>query len=173
MKRLMPIAVAMVAVCLFSCRSKQAIVTESSSVVSVTDTTKVIADTANYRRAETDTTKTAGHFEGGGKVEFVEGGGKVSIDTAGNVTLEGVKNIKHHHKGSVTQGKGVARAEEINARHTEQLNGVTADRTDHIKQTDEKKQGKTWYEEIFISVGALCCIALLMWVLFLYLKRKK
>lgn len=163
----------MAAVSLFSCRSKQAIVTESNSAVSVTDTTKVSKDTATYLRADIDTTKTAGEFSGGGMVEFVEGGGKVSIDTAGNMTLEGVKNIKHYHKGSVTQDKGVAQAEEINAGRTEQLNGVTADRTEHIKQTDEKKQGKTWYEEIFISVGALCCIALLMWVLFLYLKQKK
>ena len=163
----------MAAVSLFSCKSKQAIVTESNSAVSVTDTTKVSKDTANYLRADIDTTKTTGEFSGGGMVEFVEGGGKVSIDTAGNVILEGVKNIKHHHKGSVTQDKGIAQAEEINAGRTEQLNGVTADQTEHIKQTDEKKQGKTWYEEILISVGALCCIALLMWVLFMYLKQKK
>lgn len=173
MKRLTLLAAVSMAVCLFSCRSKQAIVTDSNNVVSITDTTKVVSDTATYRHTETDTTKTAGHYEGGGMVEFVEGGGKVSIDTAGNVTIEGVKNIKGAHRGSLTQDKGITQTEDKASGHTEKLNGVTNDRTDHIKQAEEKKQSKTWYEEIFISVGALCCIALLMWVLFLYLKQKK
>lgn len=163
----------MVAVCLFSCKSKQAIVTDSNSVVSVTDTTKVIADTATYRHTETDTTKTAGQFEDGGKVEFVEGGGKVSIDTAGNVILEGVKNIKHRRKGSVTQDKGITQAEEKNAGHTEQLNGITNDQTHQVKTEEKPAPGQKWYETGFMRIGQLCCIALLMWVLFLYLKRKK
>lgn len=147
--------------------------TESNSVVSVIDTTKVIADTTNYRRAETDTTKTAGHFEGGGKVEFVEGGGKVSIDTAGNVTLEGVKNIKHRHQGNITQDKGVAQAEEITTGHIELINGTNTDQTNQAKAEEKPAPGQRWYETGFMRIGQLCCIAFLMWVLFLYLKRKK
>ena len=155
-------------VCLFSCKSKQAIVTDSSSVVSVTDTTKVSKDTATYLRTDIDTTKTTGEFSGGGTVEFVEGGGKVSIDTAGNVTLEGVKNIKHHHKRSVTQDKGVAEAEEITAGHTEQLNGITNDQTHQDKTETKPTHSLNWYEKIII----LCCIAFLTWMLIRCIKQE-
>lgn len=173
MKRYVLMAAAGLAVCLLSCKSKQAVVTEQNRTVSVTDTTKVNITAATHLRTRIDTTKTAGQFEGGGMVEFVECGGTVSIDTAGNIKMDGVKNIKGNRRGSFAQDKGITQAEEVTAGHTEQLNGVTTDQTNHVKQTEEKKQGKTWYEEILISVGALCCIALLMWLLFLYLKQKK
>lgn len=174
MKRYVLIAAAGLAVCLLSCRSKQAVVTEQDRTVSVTDTTKTSVTTVTHLHTGIDTTKTTGQFEGGGMVEFVEGGGTVSIDTAGNIKMDGVKNIKGNRRGSFAKDNGVTQAEEVTAGRAEQLNGVATDQTNHVKQTEEKKkQGKTWHEEIFISVGALCCIALLMWLLFLYLKQKK
>lgn len=172
MKRLTLIA-AVSAVCLLSCKSKQALVTQTDSNVSVTDTTKVVTDTAHHRRTDIDTTKTAGHYEGGGMVEFVEGGGKVSIDTAGNVTIEGVKNIKGAHRGSLTQDKGITQTEDKASGHTEQLNGVTAEQTSIHKAEEKEKPATKWYNTMFARIGQGVCIALLMWLLFLYLKRKK
>lgn len=174
MKQLTLIAAIGVAVCLFSCRTQKAVTnTDQSSNLSYVDTTKTVADTAGHTQTDTDTTKTAAAYEGVEVIEFVKGGGKVSIDTAGNITFEGVKNIKGRHKGTIEQDKGVSRKSEETAGHREQLNGVKADQTQREKRTEEKTPAQKWYDTMFARIGLGVCIAALMWLLFLYLKRKK
>lgn len=173
MKRLTLIAAAGVAACLFSCRTQKAVTTtDRDSSLSYADTTKTEADTAGRKQIDTDTTKTAVNYEGVGVIEFVEGGGKVSIDSAGNVTFEGVKNIKGQRKGNIAQDKGVTRKVKEASGHREQLNGVTADQTQREKRTEEKTPAQKWYETAFARIGLGVGIAVLMWLLFLYLKRK-
>jgi len=132
----------------------------------------MVADTTSRKQTDTDTTKTAITYEGVGIMEFVEGGGKVSIDSAGNVTFEGVKNIKGQHKECMAQDKGVTRKAGETAGHREQLNGVRADQAKQVKQTEEKGSTQKWYETAFARIGLGVCIAALMWLLFLYIKRK-
>lgn len=173
MKRLTLIAAVGVVACLFSCRTQKTVTTtDRDSSLSYADTTKTVADTAGRKQIDTDTTKTAVNYEGVGVIEFVEGGGKVSIDSAGNVTFEGVKNIKGQRKGNIAQDKGVTRKVDEAAGHREQLNGVTADQTQREKRTEEKAPAQKWYETAFARIGLGVCIAALMWLLFLYLKRK-
>lgn len=174
MKRLLLIAAVGVAACLFSCRTHKAVTAiDQNSTLSYADTTRTEADTTSRKHTDTNTTKTAATYEGVGIMEFVEGGGKVSIDSAGNVIFEGVKNIKGQHKGTIAQDKGVSRKTEETAGHREQLNGVTADQSRHEKRTEEKAQRKKWYETTFARIGQGVCIAAILWLLFLYLKRKK
>lgn len=173
MKRLTLIAAVGVVACLFSCRTQKTVTsTDRDSSLSYADTTKTVADTIGHKQTTTDTTKTAAAYEGVGVIEFVEGGGKVSIDSAGNVTFEGVKNIKGQHKGSIAQNKGVTQKAEETAGHREQLNGVTADQSQREKRTEEKAPAQKWYETVLARLGLGVCIAALMWLLFLYIKRK-
>lgn len=173
MKRLTLIAVVGVAACLFSCRTHKAVTAiDQNSTLSYVDTTKTETDTASRKQTDTDTTKTAAAYEGVGIMEFVEGGGKVSIDSAGNVTFEGVRNIKGQHKGTIAQDKGISHKTEGTAGHREQLNGVKADQTKHEKRTEEKVSVRKWYETTFARIGQGVCIAAILWLLFLYLKRK-
>ncbi|WP_290100616.1 hypothetical protein [uncultured Muribaculum sp.] len=173
MKRLTLIAAVGVAACLFSCRTQKVMTsTDQNSTLSYADTTKMVADTTSRKQTDTDTTKTAITYEGVGIMEFVEGGGKVSIDSAGNVTFEGVKNIKGQHKECMAQDKGVTRKAGETAGHREQLNGVRADQAKQVKQTEEKGSTQKWYETVFARIGLGVCIAALMWLLFLYIKRK-
>lgn len=173
MKRLTLIAAVGVVACLFSCRTQKAVTnTDRDSSLSYTDTTKTVADTAGRKQTHTDTTKTAVNYEGVGVIEFVEGGGKVSIDSAGNVTFEGVKNIKGQRKGNIEQDKGVSRKVEEVAGYREQLNGVKADQTQREKRTEEKTPARKWYETALARLGLGVCIAALMWLIFLYLKRR-
>lgn len=173
MRQLTIIIAVGVAACLFSCRTQKAITTTGrDSSLSYADTTKTVADTAGRKQIDTDTTKTAVNYEGVGLIEFVEGGGKVSIDSAGNVTFEGVKNIKGQRKGNIAQDKGVTQKVEEAAGHREQLNGVAADQTQREKRTEKKAPAQKWYETAFARIGLGVCIAALMWLLFLYLKRK-
>ena len=142
--------------CILSCRTQKAVTaTDQNSTLSYADTTKIVAT-----------------YEGVGFIEFVKGGGKVSIDSAGNVTFEGVRNIKGRRKGSIAQDKGVAHEIKETAGHREQLNGVKADQTQHEKRTEEKAPAQKWYETALARLGLGVCIAALMWLLFLYIKRK-
>ena len=173
MTRLMFLVAVGVMVCLFSCRTPKSLMnTYQNSTLLYADTTKTVADTTSYKQTDIDTTRTAATYEGVGLIEFVDGGGKVSIDTAGNVTFEGVKNIKGQRKGNIAQGKGVTQKVEEVAGHREQLNGVKADQTQHEKRTEEKITAPKWYETASARIGQGVCIAALMWLLFLYLKRK-
>ena len=173
MKRLTLIIAVGAATCILSCRTQKAVTaTDQNSTLSYADTTKIVADTAGRTQNDTDTTKTAATYEGVGLIEFVEGGGKVSIDSAGNVTFEGVKNIKGRRKGSIAQDKGVAHEVKETAGHREQLNGVKADQTKQEKRTEEKAPAQKWYETALARLGLGVCIAALMRLLFLYLKRK-
>lgn len=173
MKRLTLIIAVGAATCILSCRTQKAVTAaDRDSSLSYADTTKIVADTTGYKQTDTDTTKTVATYEGIGLIEFVDGGGKVSIDSAGNVAFEGVKNIKGKHKGSIAQDKGVAREVKETAGHREQLNGVKADQTQREKRTEEKTTAQRWYETAFARLGQGVCIAALMWLLFLYLKRK-
>lgn len=158
---------------LLSCRTQKIVAnTDQSSSLSYADTTKTVADTAGRKQTNTDTTKNRVAYEGVGVIEFVEGGGKVSIDKAGNVTFDGVKNVKGQHKGSIAQDKGVSQKTEETAGHSEQLNGVRADQAKQVKHTEEKALAQKWYDTMFARIGLGVCIAALMWLLFLYLKRK-
>ena len=174
MKRLLLLAAVGVAGCLYSCRTHKTVTTtDQSSTISFVDTTKLIGDTASHKANTIDTTKTAGAYEGSGIIEFVEGGGKVNIASDGNVTLEGVKNIKGQHKENVAQEKGVIQQAENTAGHREQLNGVRADQAKQLKHTDEKAPAQEWYETALARLGLGVCIAALLWLLFLYLRRER
>lgn len=173
MKRLTLIIAVGAATCILSCRTQKAVTaTDQKSTLSYADTTKIVADTTDRTQNDTDTTKTAATYEGVGLIEFVEGGGKVSIDSAGNITFEGVKNIKGQRKGSIAQDKGVAHEVKETTGHREQLNGVKADQTKQEKRTEEKAPAQKWYETALARLGLGVCISALMWLLFLYLKRK-
>lgn len=173
MKRLTLIIAVGAATCILSCRTQKAVTaTDQNSTLSYADTTKIVADTTGRTQNDTDTTKTAATYEGVGLIEFVEGGGKVSIDSAGNITFAGVKNIKGRRKGSIAQDKGVAHEVKETTGHREQLNGVKADQTKQEKRTEEKAPAQKWYETALARLGLGVCIAALMWLLFLYLKRK-
>ena len=158
---------------LLSCRTQKSVTTtDRNTVQSYVDTTQTAVDTSALNLSAIDTTKTAAAFEGSQQIEFVEGGGKVYIDSAGNITLDGVINIKSHGKGSVAQDKGVAQQIGNIASHREQAKGINAKQTDQQKQTEEKAPARKWYETTLARLGLGVCIAALLWVLFLYLRRR-
>lgn len=174
MKIVIHFAVIGAAAFLFSCaNSKKVTQTATDASQSYVDTTKTVADTTTHRRTDIDTTKTVGTAESGEVIQFVEGGGKVSIDPAGNVTIEGVRQINAGHKSTIEQNRGITQKEESTAGHGERLNGVTAEQTKQENRKEEKQPAKKWHETAFTRIGQGVCIAALMWLFFLYLKRKR
>lgn len=162
------------AACLLSCRTQKAVTaTDQRSEVSYVDTTQTVTATTRYTQTETDTTRTSAAYEGVGVIEFVETGGKVSIDSAGNVTFEGVRNIRGRCKGTATRENGIARHKEQTSGHVEQSKGVAADHSHIEKHTEETPPAQKWYNTAFARIGQAVCLAFLLWLLFLYLKRKR
>ena len=165
-------AFALFALMFAGCRTKK-VVTDESSKVSLTDTTKNVADSLIATHDLTDTTKTTQTEEEAGVVEFVDGGGTITIDTAGNVTLSGVKSYKGNRKAARHEERGVTVADEVSQVHSEQANGIKADESKAGHRESETKVEKpVWYQTVLAKIGGLCCIAALLWALFLYLKRK-
>ena len=166
------IAFALFCLMFAGCRTKK-VVTDESSTVSLIDTTKTAADSLTATRDLTDTTKTTQTEEESGVVEFVDGGGTITIDTAGNVTLSGVKSYKGNRKAARHEERGVTIADEVSQVHNEQANGIKADesKTSH-RESETKIEKPVWYQTVLAKIGGLCCIAALLWALFLYLKRK-
>lgn len=164
--------VAVVCLVLAGCHTTKKAVTEQSTV-SLTDTTKTESDSLTAKETLIDTTKTTASVEQSAVIEFVEGGGTVSIDTAGNVTLSGVKSIKGDLKANTKEEKGITIADEVTQTHDEQNNGIKADESklNHSSRETETKK-PVWYQTVLAKIGGLCCIAALLWLLFLYLKRK-
>lgn len=173
MRNIVFLAAGLTALNLFSCRTHKTVTdVDQSSTISFIDTTKLVSDTAVHKANAIDTTKTTATLEGGSIIEFVEGGGKVSITPEGNVILAGVKSITERHNDTLAQDKGVSRQVEDAAVHLEQANGIEARQSDYQKLTEEKIPAKRWYETLLVRIGQGVFIAALLWLIFLYLRRK-
>lgn len=166
------IAFALFCLIFAGCRTKK-VITDESSTVSLIDTTKTAADSLTATHDLTDTTKTTQTEEESEVVEFVDDGGTITIDTAGNVTLSGVKSYKGNRKAAQHEERGITIADEVSHMHNEQANGIKSDesKTSH-GESKTKTEKPVWYQTVLAKIGRLCCIAALLWVLFLYLKRK-
>ena len=156
---------------LIGCKAKQTVIKENATV-SLIYTTRTVADSIGAVSNYSDTTTATKHVEQSATIEFVDGGGTVSIDTAGNITIQGLKSIKGTGKADVTIKNGVAERDSISASHTDQANGINKNESKQ-RETEEKiSKAVQWYERPLIWIGSLCCIAVLLYILFIYLKRK-
>lgn len=164
---------AVAAVMCLSCRTRRAIVWDDSCALSVADSALMIADVAVSERSIVDTTRVAGRFDRRNMVEFVDGGGVIGIDTAGNVTITGVSRIVGAYSGDVERKSGFAVSGRDSAAHSEQIENVNISHSRHDRVEETPVQSRRWYETALMRVGQLCCIAFLLWVLFLYLRRKR
>ena len=173
MKSVPIILVVIAALCVPSCGPyKRVVETDQSVDLKFVDTTKVVNDSTGHNTTLIDTTRTNVNYENSGIIEFVDGGGKVTVDNDGNITLEGVKNIKTKHKGSAVQEKGITHRSEDSVTHQERENGVEVKKNEQQKHTEECQPQTHWYEKTFNIIGQGVCIAVLMWLIFLYLRRK-
>lgn len=156
---------------LIGCKAKQTVIKENATA-SLIDTTRTVADTMSAVSNYTDTTTATQHVEQSATIEFVDGGGTVSIDTAGNVTIQGVKSIKGMGKADVTIKNGVAERDSISASHTDQANGINKNESKQTNKEEKVSRAIQWWERPLIWIGALCCIAAILWVIFIYIHKK-
>lgn len=165
-------AIAMM-VLLVSCRARKEIVTEMESSMAVVDTTRVVVESGHFVSSAIDSMRTESGHEIGSSVEFVDGGGRVMVDSEGNVTLEGVRNLSGWERDSTRRSGGRSETEEKGAIAATVDNGIDLKGVASAKAVEKTDTGRRWYETLFLRLGQGVCIAGLMWMLFLYLRRRK
>ncbi len=156
---------------LIGCKAKQTVVNETTTATTV-DTTRTIADTMGAVSIYTDTSKTNQHTQHATTVEFVDGGGVVSIDTAGNVTMQGVKSISGISTQDVAIQTGVSERDTTTATHTDTANGIAKNEAKQTRKEEKTSQALQWWHKPLIWIGALCCIAAILWLIFIYIHKK-
>ena len=170
MKKLLLILMA-VPLLMCGCKTKHTIVKENPAT-SLIDTSQCVIDTMGAVFTHTDTTKTIQSIEQQVEVEFVDGGGTVCIDTAGNVTIQGIKGIKGKGKAKALQLIGTTDMASTMQIHREQASGITKNEARQSQTEEKPSRTIRWYEKPLIWIGSLCCIAVLLWLIFIYIHKK-
>lgn len=174
MRRAIYICVCLLVLCeAVGCKATKKVV-EESIMVEASDTTKIVADSIHtWAHAQEDHTIMT-LSDDWGSIEFVSGGGTISI-TDGTISAEGVKSYrqgKHYQSNEVRTN---IFEEDSTIIHKAQANGVRSRIVEQSKQ-ESQKQGVAslkWYQRAIFHIGFLCCLAAIIYSIFLYLKKKK
>ena len=173
MKHLTLIAVLTLSVCLLSCRTaKTTTDTTRDSTLSYIDTTVTRTDTAAAMKADTSAVHTELTTADTALIEFVDGGGTLTVDSAGNVTLEGVKSIRGHRHSALTADGTAASTTSATATHNERHNGLTADTSSHEHTRATVIPPPRWYESALTRLTLAAILALILYLLYRYLRRR-
>lgn len=174
MRRVFYICVCLLVLCeAVGCKATKKVV-EESTMVEASDTTKIVTDsihTGTYAQGNHTIMTLSDDW---GSIEFINGGGAISI-TDGTISAEGVKSYhqgKHYQNNEVRtnifeQGSTII--------YKAQANGVRSRGVEQTKQ-EPQKQGVAslkWYQRTIFHIGFLCCLAAIIYAIFLYLKKKK
>ena len=173
MKHLTLIAVLTLPVCLLSCRTaKTTTDTTRDTPLSVTDTTTTRTDTSAAMKADSSTVHTELTAADTALIEFVDGGGTLTVDSAGNVTLEGVKSIRGHRHSALTADGTAASTTSATATRHERHNGLAADSTDHERTKVTVTPPPRWYDFALTRLTLAAALALILYLLYRYLRRR-
>ncbi|MDE6437110.1 MAG: hypothetical protein K2K69_06355 [Muribaculaceae bacterium] len=170
MKRAAIIATLAIALSLAGCRGHRAATLRDSATACV-DTTRTTLDTIGHRSETTGTSATMSAITSRATVRFVGGsGGTVSIDSAGRITLGGVDSIEASLTATHATDSSTTTSTEDAAVHREQATGISH----HTEQREQPSApAPKWYDTAFRRIGQGVLLAAILWLLFLYLHRRK
>lgn len=138
-------------------------------------TKKAVSESSTTTREETDSRTTLTYFSDWGYIEFANNGGTLTIDTLGNLRADGVKSYQHGKKAAQKKAENVTQSKDSTNTHKLQANAVQS-RDNKQASREPQKQGVKalkWYQRTIYHIGFLCCVAAIIYVIFLYLRRKK
>lgn len=138
-----------------------------------TDTTKQSADSTQKTTTKEEKRTTVTLYNDWGYIEFTDSGGTLTID-GGLIKANGVKSYRQGKQATQKQDTDTKVQTDSTATHKEQANGIT--NQSHKKKQTPQKQGVAalkWYQRTIYHIGALCCIAAIIWAVSLYIKKRK
>lgn len=161
---------------LIGCKTTKKAVSESSTTTKEeTDTTKLVTDSIHVGTIQTDSRTTLTYFSDWGYIEFANNGGTLTIDTLGNLKADGVKSYQHGKKATQKKTESVTQSKDSTDTHKLQANGVQSrdNKQDNRKPQKQGVKALKLYKRAIYHIGFLCCLAAIIYVIFLYLRRKK
>lgn len=161
---------------LIGCKTTKKAVSQSSTTTKEeTDTTKLVTDSIHVGTIQTDSRTTLTYFSDWGYIEFANNGGTLTIDTLGNLKADVVKSYQHGKKATQKKTESVTQSKNSTDTHKLQANGAQS-RDNKQSNREPQKQGVKalkWYHRTIYHIGVLCCLVAIIYVIFLYLRRKK
>lgn len=161
---------------LIGCKTTKKAVSESSTTTrEETDTTKLVTDSIHVGTIRTDNRTTLTYFSDFGYIEFANNGGTLTIDTLGNLKADGVKSYQHGKKAAQKKAESITKRKDSTNTNKLQENAVLI-RDNKQANKDPQKQGVKalkWYQRTIYHIEVLCCLAAIIYAIFLYLRRKK
>ena len=161
---------------LIGCKTTKKVVSESStSTREETDTTKLVTDSIHVGTIRADHRTTLTYFSDWGYIEFANNGGTLMIDTLGNLKAEGVKTYQHGKITAQKKAEDITQSKDSTNTYKLQANGVQ-NRDDKQASREPQKQSTKalkWYQRTIYHIGVLCCVAAIIYAIFLYLRRKE
>ena len=159
---------------LIGCKTTKKAVSESITSER-TDTTKLVTDSIHVGTIRTDHRTTLTYFSDWGYIEFANNGGTLTIDTLGNLKADGVKSYQHGKKATQKKAESITQSKDSTDTHKLQANGVQSRGSKQANRGPQKQGVKAlkWYQRTIYHIGFLCCVAEIIYAIFLYLRRKK
>lgn len=161
---------------LIGCKTtKKAVLESSITTREKTDTTKLATDSIHVGTIRTNNRTTLTYFSDWGYIEFANNGGTLTIDTLGNLKADGVKSYQHGMKATQKKTESVTQNKDITDTHKLQANGVQSrdNKQDNIEPQKQGVKALKWYQRTIYHICFLCCVAAIIYAIFLYLQRKR
>lgn len=161
---LVPIVLLILLLC-SGCKSRRSVISEQRR-----DSLALAADSVSVRESTAASVESESEGACAVVIEFEPGGGAVAVDSTGRTVLHGVKAI---HANGHTAAK--LRATAVVASDSTAMTATLAG--SHVNQRESRPVASGAIESgasrVFSLVGQGVCIAALLWLLFLYLLRRR
>lgn len=175
MKKFITICMCLLVLCgLIGCKTTKKVVQETTATSERTDTTKLVTDSIHDTTIKQENRTTVTLFNDWGYIEFADSGGTLTIDK-GLIKAKGVKSYRQGKQATQTKAENITQTKDSTAISKLRQNAIYNKYNKQAKQQPQKQGVKAlkWYQRTIYHIGFLCCVAAIIYAIFLYLRRKK
>jgi len=173
MKKFITICMSLLAfLSLMGCKTKK--VVSEASTTERTDTTQFVTDSVAKSTIKTENRTTLTFYNDWGYIEFADSGGTLTIDS-GLIRANGVKSYHHGKQATQTKAESITQTKDSTDTRKLQKNAIYNKDNKQTEQQPQKQGVKAlkWYQRTIYHIGFLCCVAAIIYAMFLYLRRKR
>ena len=139
-----------------------------------TDTTKVVQIDSQYVSEVKDSVAAKDSLNISYVINFIDSGGQMLISPDGTTSYSGLRSIMAIDKSRHDYSNQLTKANKGNSTYTDKASGIHSDSIKILSQPQNKAtRTYKWRSRIVIPLVSLVAVGVLIWAVFLYLKRKK
>lgn len=153
---------------LIGCKAKSHVVESVEA-----DTAKADTSSLSVKSLVIDTTSRNESKQLNITIEFVTDGGTLSVGK-GALAVDGIRLIRVNDSTKREEAKVTTSATDMSGTKASRQSATVSRKSEQDTPITETVTTKVtrWYDKAFAFVGCLCCIAALLFAIFLYLKNK-